>query len=749
MDRHPNLDELTEFDHGQLPPARHDAVEQHVAVCADCCQRLESIDDDPLITLLRTSAGLVPHEALHDTQDLLPGTPDTPPKESASRIGVPPELANHPRYRVLGMLGSGGMGIVFKAEHRLMERTVALKIIHKSLTERTEAVERFRQEVKLAARLSHPNIVAAYDAEHVGDLHFLVMEYIDGTDLDQLVRTKGPLPIALACEIVHQAALGLQHAHERGMVHRDLKPHNLLWTPAEQIKILDFGLARFCSEYNCNSLTAPGVVLGTPDYIAPEQALDARKADIRADIYSLGCTLFFLLTGRPPFLEGSALQKLMAHQQRTPPSPANFRSDMPAELIRIIERLMAKHPEQRYRTPAEVAEQLAPFAAGSTKSFVAIQADVHPNDADSPTISFAPMTCAKKAIPRRWLLALVAIAAVVVATLLCGFFFSQSPRPKEKAANEGLSVPAETVPLADGEIRRLVGPARPCFRAAFAPDGRHALVAGLDFNVSFYGLGEKNKEGDGNTDTGELRGHTARPMSLAFSIDGRRALSGGMDASVRIWDLETKRLLHTFAQHTSWVRGVDFVGETNLAISGDNHGRVLLWSARDGQLIHKFRGHEAVVYSIMASRSGRLAVSTSDDRTVRVWDLRLLSEAHCLRGHEDKTICAILSPDDRFVVSGSSDQTVHVWDLTNKRNHRILRGHAASINALALSADHHRILSADHAGAIRLWDLETGKEMRVYQSPVRQVIRAIAFCSDDRSFVSVGEDGIFRFWRLP
>jgi serine/threonine protein kinase len=234
-------------------------------------------------------------------------------------------LDDHPRYRILGTLGSGGTGIVFKAEHRPLERTVVLKIIHKSLTDRPKAIERFRQEAKAAARLNHPNIVEAFDAERAGDLHFLVMEYLGGRNLDELVRSKGPLPVALACEIVRQAALGLQHAHERGMVHRDLKPHNLLSTAAGQVKIVDFGFARFCSEYSGSSLTAPGVVLGTPDYFAPEQALDARRADIRADIYGLGCTLYFLLAGRPPFPEGSPLQKLMAHQERTPPSLADLR----------------------------------------------------------------------------------------------------------------------------------------------------------------------------------------------------------------------------------------------------------------------------------------------------------------------------------------------------------------------------------------------------------------------------------------
>jgi WD40 repeat protein len=641
------------------------------------------------------------------------------------------------------------MGIVFKAEHRLMERIVALKTIHKSLTQRHEAVERFRQEAKAAARLSHPNIVAAFDAEQAGELHFLVMEYIEGTNLDQRVRSEGPLPVALACEIIRQAALGLQHAHERGMVHRDLKPHNLLWTPTGQVKILDFGLARFCSEYNDNSLTAPGVVLGTPDFIAPEQALDARQADIRADIYSLGCTLYFLLAGRPPFPEGSALQKLMAHQQRMPRPLTALRPDVPAELLRILDRLTAKHPGERYQTPADVAERLAPFAADNVPPLAAASSVLQRGAADSPTIPFNQGKSAENAARRRRALALIAGGALLSAVLFCTFFLSRNREAKEKGQNEEQPVSMAAEPLAEGEIRRLRSPARPCFRAVFAPDCRRALVAGLDFNISICGLEKENDRGSADIEFGELVGHKARPMSFAFSGNGRRALSGGMDATVRLWDLDQKRLLRTFDKHASWVRGVDFVGETSLAISGDNNGRVLLWNTRDGQLIHEFRGHEAVVYSMMASHSGRLAVSTSDDRTVRVWNLSLLSEAHCLRGHEDKTICAVLSGDDRFVVSGSADQTVRVWDLATARSQRILRGHPASINAVAISADNRQVLSADHSGVIRLWDLATGKDLSTYQFPVKQIIRAIAFCPDGRSFVSAGDDGIIRFWRLP
>ncbi len=299
-------------------------------------------------------------------------TPATPPAaRPPAPNDVPPELADHPRYRILQLLGAGGMGVVYKAEHRLMERVVALKVINRQLTARTRAVERFRLEVKAAARLHHPNIVTAHDAEQAADLHFLVMEYVDGISLAQLVEKRGPLPIEQACHLVRQVALGLQHAHERGMVHRDIKPHNLMVTRKGQIKILDFGLARFATESSVldqtdalpallpeGSLTAASTVVGTPDFLAPEQARNSHEVDIRADLYALGCTLYFLFTGRPPFPGGSALEKLMKHWEAQPEEIAN----LPPEVAEILHKLMAKKPVDRYQTPAEVATALAPFA---------------------------------------------------------------------------------------------------------------------------------------------------------------------------------------------------------------------------------------------------------------------------------------------------------------------------------------------------------------------------------------------------
>jgi serine/threonine protein kinase len=287
---------------------------------------------------------------------------DTPAAVSAAAEDVPTELADHPRYRVVRRLGGGGMGTVYEVEHRVMQRRVALKVIKRAYLDSPAAVERFRREVRAAARLSHPNIVTAFDAEHAGDTHFLVMEYVEGTTLGRLVQQGGPLPVAQACDYVRQAALGLQHAHRKGMVHRDVKPDNLMLTPDGTVKVLDFGLASLTADSEASGLSHPDAIMGTPDYMAPEQAQEAHTADNRADVYSLGCTLYYLLTGEVPYPASTTLRRILAHRERPVPPVRGKRPDVLVELAAVVARLLAKKPKERYQTCGELAAALAPFA---------------------------------------------------------------------------------------------------------------------------------------------------------------------------------------------------------------------------------------------------------------------------------------------------------------------------------------------------------------------------------------------------
>lgn len=266
------------------------------------------------------------------------------------------------KYKVLERIGSGGMGSVYLCEHKLMRRRVAVKVLPTAKASDPTALERFYREARAVAALDHPNIVHAYDIDQDEQLHFLVMEYVDGSNLQDIVKKVGPLDALRCCHYVRQAALGLEHANNAGLVHRDIKPGNILVDRTGVVKILDMGLARFFNdEEDMLTKNFDENVLGTADYLAPEQAIDSHAVDIRADIYSLGATFYFMLTGRTPFGEGTIAQKLLWHQTRQPKPVSEFRKDLPPELVALIGKMMHKDPANRFQSPGELAEALGPF----------------------------------------------------------------------------------------------------------------------------------------------------------------------------------------------------------------------------------------------------------------------------------------------------------------------------------------------------------------------------------------------------
>ena len=267
------------------------------------------------------------------------------------------------KYRLLELIGAGGMGAVYLCEHTLMRRLVALKVLPVEKLEDKSNLERFYREARAVAALDHPNIVRAYDIDQYEKLHFLVMEYVDGTSLQEVVARHGPMDPIRAAHYIAQSAVGMQHGHELGMVHRDIKPGNLLLERTGVIKILDMGLARFFNKTqdNVTEKYDDKCILGTADYLAPEQAVSS-TVDIRADIYSLGGTFYFLLTGQTPFPEGTIAAKLVAHQTRAPKPVEAYRRDVPPGLLDVLRKMLEKDADDRYQEPIEAAEALAEWA---------------------------------------------------------------------------------------------------------------------------------------------------------------------------------------------------------------------------------------------------------------------------------------------------------------------------------------------------------------------------------------------------
>jgi serine/threonine protein kinase/Leucine-rich repeat (LRR) protein len=332
-------------------------------------------------------------------------------------------------YTILNRIGAGGMGQVFLAVHRRMDRIVALKVLPKETTASADAIRRFHHEVKAAAKLSHANIVTAHDAGEQEGVHYLVMEYIEGTDLSRLVKEQGPLPVDKATDCILQAARGLEYAHRRGIIHRDIKPGNLLMNTEGVVKVLDMGLARMQllseggGDASPSEITRTGTVMGTADYTAPEQSVDAASVDRRADVYSLGCTLYFLLTGKPVYSGGNSMQRFLAHRESPIPSLRAARPEVTEALDRVFQRMVAKKPEDRFASMVAVIEALtscpvhqaapaAPAVPTATEepkwAAAATQALAKPQPAPGCPQPSAPTRSRKK----RWLPAAVAVAVV-------------------------------------------------------------------------------------------------------------------------------------------------------------------------------------------------------------------------------------------------------------------------------------------------------------------------------------------------
>ncbi|MGE3805963.1 MAG: WD40 repeat domain-containing serine/threonine protein kinase [Gemmataceae bacterium] len=714
---HPSIAELAAFDRGELPSARWEIVQGHVSTCDLCCSKLETIPDDRFAFLLRQAGRRVDTRALHLEATPLLGTAPTPTHPPPVAPDIPEELRDHPRYRVVSTIGKGGMGAVFKAEHRLMERAVALKIIRRDLTARPGVVDRFRQEVKAAARLAHPNIVTAHDADHAGDVHFLVMEYVEGVALERVVAHQGPLPFATACEYILQAALGLQHAHERGMIHRDIKPANLLLAHAGKqpiIKILDFGLARLVSEQEAGSaLTETGYVLGTPDFMAPEQASDPRQADIRADLYSLGCTLYYLLTARLPFPEGTPLQKLMARQQQMPSSISGFRRDLPADFLPVLNKLLDPDPARRYQTPTEVAEALVPFARGGGQ---------------------APAR-------RRGKFKLAHALLLIPVLAVAGLAYTLWPRTTPPAKVEP---PQSVPPLVEvkkpppGQITCLQDP-KPFTQVAFSRDAREALTAAPDGSIQLW-----------NLETGKVvhrfAGHKSPVEALGFSRDFRRAVSGSGSGKLRVWDLEAHQELDSLDANKGGVRAADFALLNNHALCAGQDGNLLAWKLDERRIMHTYRGHHAPINSLFIQDGCGFAITGSADRTARLWDLETGRQVRQY-AHDVPVDAAVISHDVYLVLTGCADHSLRLWRTFSEREVQRYTGHKDKVLDVALSRDNRWALSGSADRTARLWDLATGKELARFTHE-GSVLR-VAFSNDDKRILTGGADGTLRQWRFP
>jgi TolB-like protein len=468
----PAPEELAAFRLGKLAPESVEALAEHLERCPECQGRLEAYgpDKDPLLEDLRQPLDAEPFSDEPACQFALarvlslggPGSDKPAEQPLSARVG---------QYQLVRRLGRGAIGSVYEALHLRLKRVVALKLLAGHRLGDAASLARFQREMEAIGKLDHPHIVRATDAGEVDGVPFLVMEYVDGLDLGRIAKACGPLTVADACAVVRQAAVGLQHAHEHGLVHRDLKPSNLLLGADGTVKVLDLGMALFQGEHAAqDGLTATGQVLGTFDYMAPEQGEDTHTVDIRADVYSLGCTLYHFLAGRAPFsgAEYRTLRsKMRAHAEVAPPPIDTAPAPLPEALQAILAQMLAKDPAARPATPAALSAALEPFAEGSdltgllAKARLTLAADAPEAGMDTADQCFglapstqhgvaaAPRPRAKPVRSlRRLVFSLVALGLVAAGLGLAAQFFRDRPTVSDPPP---VKEPAEPVEAAREE----------------------------------------------------------------------------------------------------------------------------------------------------------------------------------------------------------------------------------------------------------------------------------------------------------
>jgi WD40 repeat protein len=689
-----------------------------------------------------------------DTGAFVPGA-TTEPERVICAVAVP-------GYEILGVLGRGGMGVVYQARHLALKRVVALKMILAGAYAGPHELARFHSEAEAVARLQHPNIVQVFEVGESEGHPFCALEFVEGGTLAARISGQ-PLPATEAARLVEVLARAVQLAHSRNVVHRDLKPANVLLASDGTPKITDFGLAR---QMDSNShQTQAGAIMGTPSYMAPEQASGrAHEAGPAADIYALGAILYACLTGRPPFQGQNLLETLDQVRHHEPVPPARLQHRVPLDLETICLKCLRKEPEKRYASAQELADELSRFLRGEP-------------------ILARPVGRLERTW--RWCRrnpSLALLSAGLVVVLLVGLatsiFFAlvasgeaAEARFARGQAEERAQAATAAGLLADRNAERARVNERLAYDRAYTSDLRLFQQAWNNNQFDFArevldrqrpertdGLERRGFEWDywHRQSTFRVRTFDGLPgpiYCLAYSPDGKTVVSGGRGDFVKqtwivkIWDARTAQEVHTLQGDGRWVTAVTFSPDSKvLAASTSDEKVARVWDVETGEVLLTLEGHAQFITALAYSPDGRHLATGSGDGTVRLWDALTGQERLVLQDNQPSVDCVCFSPDGtRVAAGGSGDNALRVWDVATSRRLLTLSGHRGLVRTAAFSPDGKWLASGGFDGRVLIWDALRGNARPALEIGTGNV-RGVAFSPDSRWLASTSEQDGVKLW---